>query len=362
MQRKSKNEEENILKKIKKRNIARFLAAMAMACAAFALCPEAEKDAYAASGPFIQVEQGQEFYIGDFFRVFKGDSYVPVSMVKASYSFSDPSVASVDGKGYFIAKGTGTATLTVTYQKQKQKEKIEVVPAGTFEVSEAAINLKARAEELAKNIPSSITAKNGFKLNKLKCDYEKANAGSISYISNAGLLQKKNTYPGALTKYIETEKLVVPQAGRFNVLDGMLSEFCDKNWPPAIKSVVSATSTNITAKLKKKFTAKHMLAMYISGGSGNDKLKPSSKKAYSSITIFDLDVHKTYYDAGSYKRYYGVIEYKKGSDKITIRPYAEKSKYLMYVKKGKKAKLPKGHNYTLTEYSGSYNSGKKFSL
>lgn len=350
------------MKRISKRKFHRFCAVMIIALAALVFLPKAKTDVRAASSPPIQVEQGQEFYVGDYITMWKGDINVTASMVNASYTSDNPSVASVDNNGYFTAKETGITTLTVKYKKQKETEKIEVVPAGTFAVSDADTNLKKRAGELANQIPSSISIKNGFQLNQLKCNYEKANSGSISYISNDGFLQKKNTSKGALTKYIRTEKLVVPQAGRYNTLDLMLDEFCGKNWPPQIKSVVSATNVKITAKLKKKFTEKHFLAMYISGLDGNDKLKKKSKKAYNSIHIFDLNVPKMYDYGRNYKRYYGIITYKKGSNIITIQPYTDTSKSLMYVKKGKKTKLIKGHTYRLTDYAGDSSKGKTFTL
>lgn len=275
------------MKRISKRNFIRFCAVIIIALAVLVFLPKAKTDVCAASSPSIQVEQGQEFYVGDYITMWKGDSYATASMVNASYTSDNPSVASVDNNGYFTAKETGITTLTVKYKKQKKTEKIEVIPAGTFAVSDADTSLKKRAEELANQMPFSISVKNGFELNQLKCDYEKANSGSISYISNDGFLQKKNTSPGALTKYIPTEKLVVPQAGRYNTLDRMLDEFCDKNQPPQIKSVVSATSAKITAKLKKKITEKHFLAMYISGSDGNEKLKKRQRKhmaAYVFLT------------------------------------------------------------------------------
>ena len=210
------------MKRISKRKFHRFCAVMIIALAALVFLPKAKTDVRAASSPPIQVEQGQEFYVGDYITMWKGDMNVTASMVNASYTSDNPSVASVDNNGYFTAKETGITTLTVKYKKQKKTEKIEVVPAGTFAVSDADTNLKKRAGELANQIPSSISIKNGFQLNQLKCNYEKANSGSISYISNDGFLQKKNTSKGALTKYIRTEKLVVPQAGRYNTLDRML--------------------------------------------------------------------------------------------------------------------------------------------
>ena len=346
----------------KKRNVAGFLAIVIMVSAIFSVLPQMASEVYAAS-PDIQVEQGQEFYVGDYFDdMWRGGSRITASMVKASYTSSKPSVATVDRKGYFVAKETGTTTITMKYKKKKEKMKIEVIPAGTFVKDEEAIRYEEFADKIAKKMPSSISAKNGFELQKLLNDYWKANASdSIPSVSGGFLCEKDAS---ATLGYRCTNKLIIPKAGRIQTLDYMLMEFSDKYYPPEIKSVVSAKNNKITAKLKKKFTANHLLSRYIhasifdSDPKGNDKLKKTSKKAYGSIEIFDLNAFKTYDYGRSYKRYYGVITYKKNSNIVTIQPYTDKSKSLMYVKKGKKTKLVKGHKYRLDDS----NKGPTFTL
>lgn len=321
----------------------------------------------------IQVENGQKFYIGDYVSVCDYSSpgvYGVASMQKATYSSSNQSVATVKSNGYLTAKKEGLTTITVKCKGKKLTTKLEVVPAGTFGKSKAITGLKKQAEKLAKKIPSKITTENGFSLYKAESDYiSYANKVSDTLVS-FGMLKEETTDTHSFTdadgrtytytsKYIAPKnKLVVPQAGRYLCLSKMFFAYGRVNSPtstlPAkmmkVKSI-SATTSNITVKIKQKLTENQILGARLYGGSNwNGKLK-DKKTAYDSEAIYDANT----------KEYLGFVkvEMKKGSNTLKLTPM----KYEYNNGKGSyvKIKLTKGKSYQLGS-KGTWGKGTIFNV
>lgn len=357
------------MKKTMRVRLAVFLSIMMILPAIVAVLPMTAVDVSAAStevylswgwnsteNKTIQVEQGQKFYIGDYASVSiygKSPWYGKASLVKATYSSSKKSVATVNSKGYLTAKGTGTTTVTVKYKGKKITTGIEVVPAGTFETSDNITGLQKKADAIAKKIPSKITTKNGFELNKLVRDYATYVDG-LDEISTSGFLKEKviHTFNNTTyTTYKETAQLAVPQAGRYMVLSSLLSDYGWKNNPTGttgakilkIKSVSAKTSA-ITIKLKKKVDATQVLAARINGYSEeNDKLSGNTK---ANINVY-------IYDTANQKSYLCKAVLKKGSNTLKLIPQTYSTKKGKWVT----TKLTKGHTYRL-ESSYYWTKGK----
>lgn len=289
----------------------------------------------------VQVEKGQKFYVGDYVTISeyaksgKFKSYKVASLLKATYTSSKKSVATVDKKGYLTTKGTGTTTITVKYKGKKVSRKLKVVPTGDFGYGDDLAAIQKKAEELATKIPKKVTAKNGFSIIKLKTDYEEflQNSENSVYGINANGMILNYAVSGT------TRELVVPQASRYNVIDRMLGEYASKNSPTSTRSSkvlkiksASAKTNQITIKLKNKVSAEQLLAAKCSYTSwGQPK---GSNKAYIYVYFHD-SAQKTYY--------YGKGELVKGSKVIKVTPYKYSSKTYKYVR----TKLKKGKTYVL---------------
>ncbi|MBO5372091.1 MAG: Ig-like domain-containing protein [Lachnospiraceae bacterium] len=351
-----------------KKRLAVFLTIMMVLPAIVAMLPMTATEVSAASNVSMdwiwkssnsenlpmQVEKGQKFYIGDYANVYVSSDYKIASMVKASYSSSKSSVATVDKNGYLTAKGIGKATITIKYKGKKLTTQLEVVPAGTFGKSKAITGLKKQAKNLAKKAASKVTVKNGFAMAKAMTDYRKYASDVYSEISYGGLLREKvtktNTYVwnGVTHTYTstyttETNKIAVPQAGRFYYLSTMLSDYGRKNSPtatnPAKKVKIasaSATTGTITLKLKAKISAEQVLGARIFGSDEWNK-KANSKKAYCYASIYDAETNE-YYSSGK-------VEFKKGSNIVKITPMQDT--YVNGAIKYSKIKLEKGKTYRI---------------
>lgn len=264
-----------------KKRLAVFLTLLMILPAIMAVLPMTSTEVQAASVSMywsvagygkqtIQVEKGQKFYVGDYVGIYVDGVSNTASMVKASYSSSKKSVATVNSKGYFTAKSKGTTTISVKYKGTKTTCKFQVVPAGSFKSSKAVSTVKSKASALAKSIPSKVTTKNGFDLLKKFRDYNAAGMKVSSEInSNNGFLRKKvpTTYGYS---YEDTPKLAVPQAGRYMTLGSMLSAYNSKNGPTSTRSAkvmkiasVSADTSAITVKLKKSIGTEQILSAQI---------------------------------------------------------------------------------------------------
>lgn len=300
----------------------------------------------------VQVEKGQTFYVGDYAYIYTDSESGTASMMKAvSYSSSVTSVAAVNDKGYFTAQNTGTTTITVTYKGNKTSCNFEVVPAGSFESSGAVTAAKSRASELAKSIPSQISTKNGFTLLKKVKDYAKATAnnGSVGGVSEGGFLLTKT----GTDYYSESQQLVVPQAGRYRTLCGMLDDYASKNSPTSTRSAkvmkivsVSANTRTVTVKLKKKIDLSQVLAGQINSRYSKDLKNTGKSKAQIWVNLYDSKTNSTLYGAA-------VIQKGKNTMKITPKKYVYKNGVDKYVK----TKLKKGKTYRL-ETQTSWTKGK----
>lgn len=293
----------------------------------------------------IQIEKGQEFYLGDYVYVETSSGYYVASMLKASYSSSKQSVATIDKSGYLTAKGTGITTVSVKYKGKKITAQIEVVPKGTFKKSKAITNLTKKAKAIAKKIPKEITVKNGFSLVKAEKDFADYWNSVSQEIGRGGFLKEEvsvtNSYvingiTHTYTRTYKTEsvKLAVPMVGRYVYISNLLGEYGRKHSPTAtnpakkVKIVSASASTNaITLKLKSKFTAEQVLGTRIYGIDDWNK-KANSKKAYGYVGIYDASTNEYYC--------YGKVEIKKGSNTVKITPV----------------------NYTYTNGTGKYTNTK----
>lgn len=289
----------------------------------------------------VQVEKGQKFYVGDYVTISeyaKSGKFISskvASLLKATYTSSKKSVATVDKKGYLTTKGTGTTTITVKYKGKKVSRKLKVVPTGDFGYGDDLAAIQKKAEELATKIPKKVTAKNGFSIIKLKTDYEEflQNSENSAYGINTNGMILNYAVSGT------TRELVVPQASRYNVINRMLGEYASKNSPTSTRSSkvlkiksASAKTNQITIKLKNKVSAEQLLAAKCSYTLwGQPK---GSNKAYIYVYFHD-SAQKTYY--------YGKGELVKGSKVIKVTPYKYSSKTYKYVR----TKLKKGKTYVL---------------
>lgn len=294
----------------------------------------------------IQVEKGQEFYIGDFVGVAsygKTNQFKTATDVKAAYSSSKKSVATVNSKGYFTAKAEGTTKLTIKYGGQKISTNVTVVAAGSFERTNEVSGLKKKAEAIAKKTPSKITTKNGFELYKLTAQYRDY-AENAKTVTETGFLVETVTQDYGNGSYYSktstTNKLVVPEAGKYYALNMMLRNYAEQNNPTGTKGAkllkvksVSANTSAITVKLKKKVSTEQVLAARILYGDymENDKL---SGKTKANISVYVTDKKTS-------KMYRCTAQLKKGSNTLKLVPYEYSATEAKYVK----TKLQKGHSY-----------------
>lgn len=300
----------------------------------------------------IQVEKGQKFNIGDYVRISDGNSYKCASMLKnVSYKSSKKSVATVDSKGNFNAKKTGTTTITVKYKGQKITYKFKVVKAGTFGNTKAIRNLKNASKKVASGMPGKITVSNGYKYLQKKETYYKS-AGKYSLeINSAGFLIEP-VKQGNYTDYTSGCKLAVPQAGRINYLEQLLYQYSSKNSPTSTRSSkgmkiasVSASTSQITIKVKNKVTADHILAANIEHSSFNEKVSKNTAKIYVYV-----------YDQTAKQSYTGVGTITKGSKTVKVK--IGEFSYNDGKTKFSAKKLKKGHTYVLG-YEVMWGYGKK---
>ena len=344
------------MKKTMKIRLAVFLSILLVLPTIVAALPMASTEALAAgndvsmywnwdvaSHPTIEVEAGQQFYLGDYaiLNIYgKKPWYGRVSLVKATYTSSKKAVATVNKSGYFTAKKTGTTTVTVKYKGKKITTKIKVVPKGTFATSENISGLQKKAEALSKQIPKKITTKNGFALYKVVSDYQKY-TDEVNDIGVEGFLKEAVTVNGNYTYYKNTAQLAVPQAGRYAALNAMLSNYGWENNPTGTKGAklfkiksVSATKSSIVIKLKKKIDTVQVLATRINGYNlGNEELSGNTK-AYAGVYVYDKKTHESFRCKA---------EVKKGSNTLKLIPM----KYSPQKGEWVKTTLKKGHTYVL---------------
>lgn len=337
-----------------KRRLAVFLAAALVLPGLLAAFPmtavevqAAQSDyAYSETGEKVSVEAGQEFNIGDYVSIYKAKKGVTVSAsmeADTGYSSTNTTVATVDSAGNLAALSEGTTTIKVTYGSSAVSMELTVVPKGSFKTSDSYNKIASLADEIAKNIPSQVTVKNGYDLLKRVCAYEKAckeaNAYTIGIVYEDGIC-----------------KILIPAAGRYKVAYNMLEAYARENSPTSTASAkkikIAAVSANakkgITVKLKKAITEKQILGLQIQG-------RDTTAKPTMTVTIQDKS-------NGSYYEGYAMV--KKGTTQVTFK--LRKSVWKNGKNKYSKKKFIKGHTYVIGSKwkgtAGYWARGKKVTI
>lgn len=294
----------------------------------------------------FKIERGEKFYIGDYAYIWDGNnSYGCASQYnKVKYSSNKKSVLSVNSKGLVTAKKTGKATITIKYKGKKITKKFQVVKAGTFKNTSAVKGLRTRATKISQNMPSRIGLSNGYKYLNTCIEYSDYASKHSTEIGTTGILMKKSSFSDAsYVYYSSSDKLAVPQAGRYFLLEQKLNAYATKNSPTSTTgskrltiASVSANKNAITVKAKQNVTAAHILAANITARGLNDTISKQAAKTYVTI-----------YDVTDTKIYTGVASLTKGSKTVTIKPY----NYTYNSKTGNSEftclKLKKGHTYRI---------------
>lgn len=290
----------------------------------------------------ISVEAGSKFYIGDFVSIYSETTSATASLVKATYRSTNKKAATVNGKGYLNAKKAGETDITVSYQGKSLTCHLTVEKKGAFEKSSAVTELKKAAETLAKGMPKKLTAAKGPALRKKKENYFSSYGGtSAKKLSYDGFLYQMERDSMSTMNSKRSEKLAVPQAGRYLTAEALLRQFQLTNDPTSLKSkkTMSVTSASaglksgkITVKLSKKITADQIFAAQLAFPALNSSTDSGKKKANISMTVYDES-------AGNY--YQGRLTLQKGSRQAAVQIMA--TGYGGY----QKAELRKGHVYML---------------
>lgn len=348
-----------------KRRIAVFLIILLVLPAVLSVLPmtaitaQAEETAYLnwsyltdAGKSTIQIECGQQFYVGDFAYVndYAAETTGTASNYPVTYTSSKKKVASVDEKGYLTAKKKGTTKITIAYKNQTISCKFKVVEAGSLSTTADVVNVQAIAAELAGSVPPKVTTANGYKLIQKTIKYEDQRQEYATVVSMNGFLMEKSVVAeGTVTQTKVSTKLVVPQMGRYRYLMNLLYDYEEKNSPVSTRSAkvlkiasAKANTKNITLTVKKKISAAQMLSAQISQSSYyNVTPALTKKKAVIRINITDLDTSE---------KYIGFMTLQKGTKKIKIVP--KKSIYENGVTKYITIRLDKGHTYRLDSTVG----------
>ena len=309
---------------------------------------------YAASGHMqwydgsseaaISVEAGSSFYIGDFVILYKGSSSSTVSLLKGSYRSSSAKTASVNGKGYLKAKKAGTADITVRCQGMTTVCHLTVEKKGTFDLKKdtAVQNLNKAAGTLAKGLPKKLNANSAYNLAKKTASYESAYESlSMKKLSYEGFLfEQERPAPNTGAEYGRSEKLAVPQAGRYLTAQSLLGQFKKSNDPTAAgkkkslkiaSAAAKAGKNSITVKLKKGPDVAQILAAQLVEPVFNSSVL-SKSSAILEVSIFDTT------DEAYYR---GHATLKRGSKTLTLNVLDKSSKA------GKAIELQKGHTYLI---------------
>lgn len=300
----------------------------------------------------ILIECGQEFFAGDFAYVYDyaQECSGTASNFPVTYTSSKKKVASINEKGYLIAKKAGTTKVSIAYKNQKISCKFQVVEAGSLSGTTDVENMRGIAAELANGIPEKVTTANGYGLIQKTLVYEDKRQEYSTVVNTNGFLMEavENAEDGTTQTKVST-KLVVPQMGRYRYLTNLLYAYEAKNSPVSTRSakvmkISSATANTkyITLKIKKKISAAQLLASQINQSSYyNPTPALTKKKGVLRMDITDLDTSE---------KYTGFLTLQKGTKKIKIVP--KKSKYVDGVLTYITIRLDKGHTYRLDSTVG----------
>lgn len=302
--------------------------------------------AYSLTGAKASVEAGQKFNIGDYISIYKTKKGVTTTAsmeASAAYSSTDTTVATVDSAGNLTALSEGTTTIKVTYGSSAVSTELTVVPKGSFKTSNSYNKIAPLADEIAKNIPSQVTVKNGYDLLKKVCAYEKA--CKEADVDTSGIVFEDGI-----------GKIMVPAAGRYKVVSSMFEAYARENSPTStvsakklkIVSVSANAKKGITVKLKKAITEEQILGLQI-------QERDTTAKPTMTVTIQDAS-------DGSY--YEGYATVKKGTTQVTFK--LRKSVWKNGKTKYSKKKFIKGHTYVIgskrKDTAGYWARGKKVTI
>ncbi len=301
----------------------------------------------------VQIEKGVKFYIGDYAYIGQGNKYGTATMYKdAKYSTSKKSVISVDSSGLLTAKKTGTATIKIKYKGKTISQKFKVVAKGKLSSSASAKGLQKAADKVKNSMPKSITKSNALKYTKIKNNYV-TNAGKYSFDLTSGGFLQEEVKEESYTYRTSSNKLAVPDAGRSHTLDYLLYEYSDKNSPTSTRSSkamkiasASATTKQITVKLKSAVTVEHILAANIEASYLN-KETLNKKTAIVNIYILDKTTSEVLNATGTIT---------KGSKTVTIKATTSNWVDGNYVTTP--VKFKKGHVYEIGAKGLRWGNGK----
>lgn len=287
----------------------------------------------------VSVEAGAKFYIGDFVSIFSDGTITTASLVNASYTVQNKKVATVNKKGYLHAKKAGTADVTVSYQGKTLTCHLTVEKKGTFVQTREVKELKTAAKKLAKGMPKKLTAAKGFNLKKKRDEYLiEYGTNSANLLAYDGFLYKNSRPAPDTVDDSRSEKLAVPEAGRYLTAEVLLRQFMKTNNPTAADSKRTMKIASVTANKRKgkfqirlagKLGAEQILAAQLAFPTENDSTIGKSK---ANITV-------SIYDETAGKYYKGRIVLKKGSRQFDAEA-------VEYVYGGYRAiELTEGHVY-----------------
>ena len=300
----------------------------------------------------LEIEKGVKFYVGDYAYITDGNLSGSASLfAKAKYTSSKKSVASVNSKGLLTAKKTGTTTIKIKYRGKTVSAKFTVVPKGSLTEDAAVKGLQKEIKKIKSTMPAKITKSNALKNIKKVSKYESAADAYIEKITMTGFLNEEvKTEFYTYTK--PSNKLAVPDAGRYNYLNSLLYRYSDSNSPTSTRSSkamkissVSANTSQITVKIKSGITVDHILAANIDNSYYNKK--PNKKTATVYVSI---------YDKTASENYTGLATIKKGSKVVKIK--LMKSEWVNDVWTTTEQKLQKGHTYVIGAKGLAWGDGK----
>ncbi|MDO5425986.1 MAG: hypothetical protein Q4F41_19980 [Eubacteriales bacterium] len=326
------------MKEVLKRKIALYLSILLVLPTVFGLLParaEAATEIY-YQDPEMWIEVGQSFYIGDYVNVITDTSATMLSMCKASYTSSKPSVVSIDKKtGLAKAKKQGIARITAKYAGKKAYFEIEVVKKKTLGTTTTYKKLAQQAEKVAKVFESDPAeaivrcAQYGKEIAKINQNSEKLGW----YLGSNGI------YEGVTKKGVKS-CVLAPMGGRAATLMTVYNPLATRSakvFRPT-KMTASVKKNTLTVTLKEKATDAQVAWLSLYGGV---KQSVSKKKAQFFVSLIS--------DVTAGKYYYGIGTVKTGSKEITVK--------LTDINTGKRVKIVKGHKYKLME-KGSWGLGK----
>jgi len=328
------------MRQLFKRRLALFLAAVLViqmsAVSTFASPKQVLGAVKTGGSDEINVDAGQEFYIGDIIfltkgRVFPGRSFVAscsraavlsASAFSLKCTSSKPSVASVEKKtGLVKTKKKGTAVIKVKIgNKLTYKVTLHVQKAGTVTNTNVLKTLDRYAKKLNVSNEKTLRKRLAAYGKKLLANHKKYDTrqNPVSRVQEDG-------FRGFVSGTGTTDDLAVPMGARyahylvtknplFENADNSIASLCKP-----VKAVPSASGKAITITLKKAFTAEQLAWLktfetpYKSG---------SSKVFYThpDASGFGITVKRN----GEETNVRLYLKLKKGSKKITAYPVVTK--------------------------------------